>query len=187
MPGAHGEGGLRGYNRFVAFSGQRLAKDDFRIPEGVDIGRIEEIDARFEADVDQATGLRDIGLPPSFKEFVASTKRCRAEAQGRNPQARTSELPYFHGATPLLPGKFPDSPFVGASGTGIVEVLCRPVRGSQATYPIPQGERCNQPLAVFSCREMARERRAVTKQSATSMSAAGSMRGEAMTTSCRRI
>jgi hypothetical protein len=82
-PIAHGECSLgRNENRFAA-AGSGLAQDFFGCTLRINVGRIEEIHSRFEADIDQAGGFLYIAVAPAG-EKPAAAEGPAAEAENRN-------------------------------------------------------------------------------------------------------
>ena len=100
---AHRESGFRGDEDAVALAGDGFAEDFFGEAAGVDIGGVEEIDAGFEADVDEARGFGDVAGAPGFEEFVAAAERAGTETENGNLQAGMAELSEFHGV--WMPGE----------------------------------------------------------------------------------
>src|ERR1700740_3321665 len=93
---AHAERGFGRDQDLLAPAGDRLAENGFGKSVRVNVSRVEEIHARFEADVDQARGLVHIACAPGAEEFVAPAKRARAKTQDGNLQSGTSKLSEFH-------------------------------------------------------------------------------------------
>jgi len=58
----------------------RLAKDLFRKPLGVNIRGIEKIDTGFEAYIDEAGRFGDIGLAPCPEKFASAAESAGAKA-----------------------------------------------------------------------------------------------------------
>ena len=94
---ARGEIRLGGDEHAVALVPERLAQDLFRAPVGVDVGRVEEVDAGFEADVDEPRGFGDVRLAPRLEELVRAAERGRAKTERRNLEAGASKQSVFHG------------------------------------------------------------------------------------------
>src|SRR5215469_8921211 len=91
------EGSLARYEHgFARDMTDRLAQNFFRNPLRVDVGRVEEVHARFEADVDELCGFCDIGISPRFKEFISSAERRGAKTKYGNAQSAFPQLPEFH-------------------------------------------------------------------------------------------
>ena len=95
-PLAHAEGRLGGDQDLVATSVDGLAEDRFRQAVRIDIGGIEQIDARVEADIDEPRRLRDVAGAPRLEKLGSAAKRSRAETQHRNFQSRLAKLSKFH-------------------------------------------------------------------------------------------
>ena len=93
---AHGESGFRGDKNAVAFAGDSFAEDLFGEAAGVNVGGVEEIDAGFEANVDEARGFGDVAGAPGFEKFVAAAEGAGAETENGNLQAGMAELSEFH-------------------------------------------------------------------------------------------
>ena len=74
-----------------------FAEDVFGEAVGVDVGGVEEVDAGFDADVDEAGGFCDVGGAPGFEEFVAAAEGAGAEAEDGDFEAGVAELSVFHG------------------------------------------------------------------------------------------
>ena len=62
----------------------------------VNISRIEKIDARVQADIDQLASPFDVGIAPRSKEFVTAAESAGSETQCRNFQARLTKLFVFY-------------------------------------------------------------------------------------------
>ncbi len=75
---SHAESCLGRDQYIVAAAGNCFPKNCFGESVGVDVGRIEEIHARFQADIDKASCLGHVACAPGFKEFVSATKCARA-------------------------------------------------------------------------------------------------------------
>src|ERR1700690_3767316 len=95
---AHGESGFGGDEKAVAFTGDSFAEDFFGEAAGVDVCGVEEVDAGFEADVNEARGFGDVTGAPGFEKFVAAAERAGAETENGNLQAGMAELSEFHGS-----------------------------------------------------------------------------------------
>src|SRR3546814_1626452 len=63
---------------------------------GIHVGGIEEIDARVEADVDDASRLFDVGVAPGAEQRSLAAEGTGAEAEREYLQARGAELAVFH-------------------------------------------------------------------------------------------
>src|ERR1700688_3768911 len=84
---AEAEGGFRGDEEILALSFDRFAEDFFRQSVGVNIGGIEEVDACFETDINEALRFVDSSFSPGAEEFGAAAERASAEAQLGNFEA----------------------------------------------------------------------------------------------------
>ncbi len=73
-----------------------LAEDLFREAVGVDVGGVEEVDARLHADVDELARLVDVGFAPGLEKLVATAKGSSAEAEFGDFQAGVAELSEIH-------------------------------------------------------------------------------------------
>src|SRR5580704_4056292 len=93
---AHRESGFGGDENAVAFAADGFAEDFFGEAAGVDIGSVEEIDAGFEANVDESRSFGDVAGTPGFEKFVAAAKGAGAETENGNLQAGMAELSEFH-------------------------------------------------------------------------------------------
>ena len=63
---------------------------------GIDIGRIEHIDAGLETDVDYTAGLDRVAATPGLEEFPFAAERAGAEAQNGHIETGRSESAKFH-------------------------------------------------------------------------------------------
>jgi hypothetical protein len=93
---AHGEGGFRGDENAVAFAGDGFAKDFFGEAARINVGSVEEVGARVEADVYKARGFGNVAGAPGFEEFVAAAECAGAKTENGNLQAGMAELSEFH-------------------------------------------------------------------------------------------
>jgi hypothetical protein len=93
---AHCESSFRGDENAVAFAGDGFAEDFFREAARINVGGVEEIDARVETDIDEARGFGNVAGAPGFEEFVAATERAGAQTKNGNLQAGMAELSEFH-------------------------------------------------------------------------------------------
>jgi len=78
---AHGEGSFGGDERLVALAFEGFAEDFLGLAVGVDIGGVKEIDAGFEADVDEAAGFGYVGFAPGFEKVATATEGSGAETE----------------------------------------------------------------------------------------------------------
>jgi len=101
---SHREGRLGRDQDLVPPSLDHLTENLFREALGIDLCRIEEIDAGIEAEIDHAGSRRDIGLTEMTKELAAAAETGGAEAEDRNLQAGTPELAMLHETTSLSVG-----------------------------------------------------------------------------------
>jgi hypothetical protein len=83
--------------KVVASSRDGLTQDLLREAGGVNVGGIEEIDAGFHADIDQAGGLSYVSRTPGADEFCATTECAGTKTQGRYFHAGAAQLSKFHG------------------------------------------------------------------------------------------
>jgi len=71
--------------------GKRLAGDDLALARRVDVGGVDEVDARIEGAVDDADGVVVVGVAPAAQHHVA-------EAQGADGHACPAEGAIAHGS-----------------------------------------------------------------------------------------
>ena len=95
---AHAKRRLGRDQNLVAFSCHRFSQYRLRQSIGVDVSRIEKIDARIQADVDEASGFSNIARSPGLEEICAAAKRARAKTQHRNFETGLAKLSEFHTA-----------------------------------------------------------------------------------------
>src|ERR1700751_23318 len=95
-PIAHSKGGFGRNQPLVASPFYRLAQNFFRLAPRVDVCRVEQIYAGFEANIHKPGGFGGVTISPCAKKLSASAKRTRAEAQNRHFQSRISQLSVFH-------------------------------------------------------------------------------------------
>src|ERR1700690_610350 len=76
----------------------RLAENFFRKALRVDIGRFEEIDARFHADIDEARGLFYVCLTPGTEKFIPTAESSGAKTKHRHLESTSTQLSEFHTA-----------------------------------------------------------------------------------------
>ena len=94
---AEPESRLGGDENAIAPAFERFAQHRFGTAVGVHVGRVKQIDAGIEADIDDSSRLGEvIGSAPSVKKLVSAAKRAGAKAQDRNLEARASQEPIFH-------------------------------------------------------------------------------------------
>jgi hypothetical protein len=79
-PVAGRQAGLGGDQHVLAPPLDRLAEHLFRSAGRIDVGGIEEVDAGFQADIDKAAGLFDIGRAPVAEQRAGATERAGSEA-----------------------------------------------------------------------------------------------------------
>src|SRR6187402_1019711 len=96
-PGALAEAGLGRDQGLVALALERRTQNLLRRTFRIDVGGVEQGDARIEADVDQPAGLIDIGRAPSLEEGIGAAERAGAEAQCGDLEAGAAELAIVHG------------------------------------------------------------------------------------------
>jgi len=94
---AGGEGGFGGNENLIAAAFDGFAEDFLGDSIGVNIGGVEEVDAGFEANIDEAGGLGDVGRAPGFEKFIRAAKGAGAEAEDGDFEARIAKLSVFHG------------------------------------------------------------------------------------------
>ncbi len=70
-------------------AGQGLADDLLGLAGGVHVGRVDEVDTRFEGPLDDAHALVVVGRPPRPEHHGS-------EAEGRDPHAGAAEGAKFH-------------------------------------------------------------------------------------------
>src|SRR5258708_10636979 len=63
---------------------------------GVAVGGVEEVDAGFKADVEQAARFVDFGAAPGFEKLVGAAERSGAETESGDFEAGASEKTVFH-------------------------------------------------------------------------------------------
>ena len=80
----------------MAASFDGLAKDFFGEAVGIDVGGVEEIDAGFHADIDQAGGFGHVARSPRAEEFSASAEGASAKTECGYFQAGAAQLSEFH-------------------------------------------------------------------------------------------
>src|SRR3546814_8662706 len=84
----HAQRGLGRHDHPVAPALDRRAEDRLRSAVGIHVGGIEEIDARVEADVDDASRLFDVGVAPGAEQRSLAAEGTGAEAEREYLQAR---------------------------------------------------------------------------------------------------
>jgi len=129
-PVAHWECGLGRDEGLVALALKGFAEDFFRSAAGVHVGGVKEVDAGFEADVDEATGLGNVGLTPGFEveELAAATEGAGAETECGYFEAGASQKTIFHDY-PSLPAIYFSAfqnlePVRGRSSERSLEKMC---------------------------------------------------------------
>src|SRR4029077_11187418 len=93
-PGADRRPDLGGEHRPLAPPLQRLADDHLRLPLGVAVGGVDEIDPCVQRPMDDADRLLVIGVPPTAEHH-------RAEAERGDLQTAPAEIPVLHRPSPL--------------------------------------------------------------------------------------
>jgi len=63
---------------------------------GIHVCGVDEVDARFEGEVDQPTCLLDVGIAPSSEELTFSCECRCAQAQFRHHQAGVADASILH-------------------------------------------------------------------------------------------
>src|SRR5690606_25634313 len=74
----------------------RLSQHFLRSTGRIDIGRVEQVDAGFEADIDEAACLFHVGRAPVAEQRAGAAERAGTEAQGRHSEAGCAEIAIFH-------------------------------------------------------------------------------------------
>ncbi len=87
---------LRRQNDVVAPALDRGAKNLFRSAVGIDVCRVEKIDARLQANVDEAARLGRIRTAPGAEERPFAAEGARSEAEDRYFQSRGTKPSIFH-------------------------------------------------------------------------------------------
>src|SRR5262249_4319373 len=168
------EGALGGEEHLLAASLDRLAQDLLCHPLGIDVGRVEQGEAGFEADIDEPPGLGDVAGTPGPEQLAAAAEGAGPQTQPRNLESRAAELSIFHDTPPfsqvLWQNPFPPPATPGTSPPCVspvrkataVPVRFTPVRrpgrqggGSQFTRlarPVPTEVMANQTkVASYAC------------------------------------
>src|SRR5215203_613696 len=99
----YGRPDLGGQHGLLAAAAQRLTHDHLRLPLGVAVGRVDEVDPRFHRPVDDADRLVVVRVAPLAEHH-------RAQAEGRDLEAGRAEITVVHASTPAFPrvdGPFP--------------------------------------------------------------------------------
>jgi hypothetical protein len=92
----HGEGSFRGEEEVVPSTFDGFSQYFFGAAAAIHIGRIEEVEASVEANVDQPGGLFDLGVAPGFEKIVPPAEGACAEAENRYTETGMAELSIFH-------------------------------------------------------------------------------------------
>src|ERR1700693_5514653 len=87
--------GLRRDEQIISTPFQGLAQYFLRYTVRIAVGRIKQIDAGFQAEIDLAPRTVDIGCS-YLAEDRAATEGHRTQTEHRNHQAGLSKLPIFH-------------------------------------------------------------------------------------------
>src|SRR6516164_7338359 len=95
-PVTHAKRCLRRYQNLVAPSRNGLTENCFGQSVRINISRVKEIHAGFEANIDESGRFGHIARPPCFEELRSTAKRSRAEAEYGNLQSRLAKLSKFH-------------------------------------------------------------------------------------------
>ena len=85
---------------------KEIAHDFFRLTGGINVGSINEIDARVEGTLNYAVALFVVGVPPSAEHHGA-------QAQGTDLDSGATESAVFHGANLPPPGGLTLAPSTG--------------------------------------------------------------------------
>ena len=89
---------LGGDQRPVALAVQSLAQHLLRVAIGVNVRRVEEVDAGLQANVNQPSRFLYIGRAPCFEKIVATAKRTGTKTECGNFEAGASQQSIFHAA-----------------------------------------------------------------------------------------
>ena len=92
---AHRHPRLGGHQHVVAAARQRLAEDLLRGAVGVDVGRVDHVDAGVEAHVDLAARAVDV-RGADVRELAAAAEGHRAEGERGDAEAGAAELAVVH-------------------------------------------------------------------------------------------
>src|ERR1700733_6626215 len=92
----HAESGLGRDQDLVAAAGEGFPQNLFGQAFRVNIRRVEQVDARFQADVHQAGGFGDIACSPGSEKVAATAKGAGTEAELRNLETGITQLTKFH-------------------------------------------------------------------------------------------
>ena len=95
-PVAHSKRGFGGDQHFVAASFHCLAKNFFRHTSRIDVCRVEQIHAGFEANIHEPGGFGYVAISPRAEKIIAASERACAKAQDRHFQSRITQLSVFH-------------------------------------------------------------------------------------------
>src|ERR1700739_5022946 len=87
-PLAETKRGFGGNEKILALAVDGLAEDFLGEAVGINIGSVEEIDASFETDINQALRFVNSGFAPGLKEFGAAAEGAGAKAELGNFEAR---------------------------------------------------------------------------------------------------
>ncbi len=79
---------------------QRLAGDDFRPPLGIDVGRVDKVDARFQGATDQTVGVFLLQVADLAPQLAFAAEGHGAQAEFRNEQAGAAKFLVSHGGAP---------------------------------------------------------------------------------------
>ncbi len=90
---AHGQAELGGKNHVVALADQRLAENGFRLSVGVDVRRVEIVDARVDGGIHHARAL-------ALVRVSEVAEHARTEAQLADADARPAKNPRLHARQP---------------------------------------------------------------------------------------
>ena len=97
---AHRHARLGGEQHAVAAAAQGAPDDLLGEAAGVDVGGVDQVDARLEAHVDLAGRAFDVGRA-DVGELVAAAEGHGAEGEGGHPETRAPELAIVHGPSLL--------------------------------------------------------------------------------------
>ena len=98
-PGAHRKPDLGRNNQPVAPAVERFAENLLRSSLRIGVGGVHRVDARIEADVEQALRARNVGRAP-LRKGADATERRRAKGERGELEARAAKKPVFHGDHP---------------------------------------------------------------------------------------